>query len=443
MRLAVIGTGYVGLVAGTCFADTGNQVLCVDINAEKVAKLSAGESIIYEPGLEEVMLKNIQEKRLSFTVDIKNAIQKSQVLFIAVGTPSDEDGSADLKHVLKVAESIGRYMDEYKVIVNKSTVPVGTADLVAKKIQEELDKRSVDYSFDVVSNPEFLKEGSAIVDFTKPDRVVLGSSSLRAIEIMKELYAPFFRTNERLYLMDNRSAEVTKYAANSLLATKISFMNEIANLCQAVGADVNDVRKAIGADSRIGNKFLFPGLGYGGSCFPKDVKALVKTGLNYGLKMDVLEAVEEVNCRQKGILLEKIEDYYQSVGQKFINKTVAVWGLSFKPNTDDIREAPALTVIDGLLAKGCQIKAYDPVAMENVQKIYNNKVFFGHNAYDVLAGADFLIINTEWNEFRTPDFDQIAILLAHKVIFDGRNLFNPELMKKKGFRYFSIGRKNV
>ncbi len=440
MRIAVIGTGYVGLVAGACFSDTGNQVTCVDIDEKKVARLKKGDPIIYEPGLDSLMTRNIREKRLMFTTDIKSAVKDNEVLFIAVGTPPEEDGSADLSYVIQVAKDIGNNINGYKVVVNKSTVPVGTADLVRETISREIQLRNVSFEFDVISNPEFLKEGSALDDFSKPDRVVLGGSSEKALSIMSELYAPYIRTNNRIHLMDNRSAEVTKYAANAILATKISFMNEMSGLCEKVGADIDFVRTAIGADSRIGNKFLFPGVGYGGSCFPKDVKAIVKTGKDNGLSMDLLNAVEEVNKKQKKILAQKVINYFALKGIPLKGARIAVWGLSFKPKTDDMRAAPSLDVIEVLLSKGCIIDAFDPVAMDNAKRILGNRIGYHDNAYDVLKNAEALIIHTEWNEFRTPDFDRVASLMKRKVIFDGRNLYESNKMKEKGFVYFSIGR---
>ncbi len=442
MKIAVIGTGYVGLVAGTCFADTGNQVTCVDIDEKKINRLKKGDPIIYEPGLDSLMGINIKEKRLFFTTDIIKSVQANQVLFIAVGTPPEEDGSADLSFVIQVAKDIGKHMNEYKVVVNKSTVPVGTADLVKETISKELSLRNVSFDFDVISNPEFLKEGSALDDFAKPDRVVLGGKSEKALGIMSELYAPFTRTNNRIHLMDNRSAEVTKYAANSLLATKISFMNEMAGLCEKVGADIDHVRTAIGADSRIGNKFLFPGVGYGGSCFPKDVKAIVKTGKDNGLNMELLNSVEEVNAKQKKVLAQKLINVFAEKGISLKSSRIAVWGLAFKPKTDDMREAPSIDVIEILLAKGCIIKAYDPVAMGNAKKIFGNSIEFHGNAYDVLKNADALLIHTEWNEFRTPDFDKVKELMKRALIFDGRNLYDPKKMKENGFMYYSIGRQH-
>jgi UDPglucose 6-dehydrogenase len=442
MKVSVIGTGYVGLVAGVCFSDTGNHVTCVDIDKEKIKKLKNGDPIIYEPGLANLMLKNIKEQRLFFTTDTKKAVTENQIIFIAVGTPPGEDGSADLSYVVQVASDIGEYINEYKVIVNKSTVPVGTAELVKKTIMSKLKNRNIDISFDVVSNPEFLKEGSAIDDFAKPDRVVLGSDSQKALDIMTELYSPFTRTNNRLHLMDNKSAEVTKYAANSILATKISFINEMSLLCEKVGANIDFVRMAIGADSRVGNKFLFPGVGYGGSCFPKDVKAIIKTGLDHGVNMDLLSSVEAVNHRQKKILSEKLLTVFNKKSISITGAKIAIWGLAFKPNTDDMREAPALEAIKNLLSYGCTINAYDPVANDNAKNILGNKVNFFSYSYDVLKNADALLIFTEWNEFRSPDFNKIKQLMNKPFIFDGRNLYDTHKMLDKGFFYFSIGRGN-
>ncbi len=437
MKIAVIGSGYVGLVAGTCFADSGNHVICVDKDKDKVTLLKQGVPIIYEPGLEDLLKQNIYEKRISFTTDIKQAVEESEVIIIAVGTPQNEDGTADLQYVLAVAQQIGQNINNYKVVVNKSTVPVGTAHKVSNTIKDEINKRKENIDFDVISNPEFLKEGTAIDDFTKPDRIVIGGKSQKAIKIMTKLYAPFLRTDNRIYVMDNKSAEVTKYAANSLLAAKISFMNEIALLCEKVGANIDQVRVGIGSDARIGQKFLFPGIGYGGSCFPKDVKALIQTGNENGLKMGILEAVEEVNDKQKIFLFEKVANYYEG---DLSAKTFAVWGLAFKPKTDDMREAPSIVVINALLAAGAKVKAFDPVAMDNAKSIWGNKVQFAKDAYDVLNGADALIIHTEWNEFRTPDFSIVKDKLIEPVIFDGRNLYNLEDMLEIGINYFSVGR---
>ena len=432
MKIAMIGTGYVGLVTGTCFAESGNDVVCVDTNEKKINDLLEGNIPIYEPGLDVLVKRNFNNERLSFTTKIETAVDKSLLLFIAVGTPPDEDGSADLSHVLAVAKSIGQCMKEYKIIVDKSTVPVGTAQLVKKTIQEELDKRGVSIEFDVVSNPEFLKEGNAIDDFMKPDRVVVGCDNVRTGEIMKELYSPFVRTGKPIIVMDVASAEMTKYAANAMLATKISFMNDIANLCERLGVDVAQVRQGIGSDSRIGYSFIFPGPGYGGSCFPKDVQAIVKTGEKHGYKLEILSAVESVNNRQKKVLFDKLKRRF---GEELKNKTIAVWGLAFKPNTDDMREAPSM------LAEGCKVKAYDPEASKEAYKIFGDKIEYVNKQYSALENADALVIVTEWNEFRRPDFDKIKSLLKEPIIMDGRNLFDPKKMKEIGFEYEGIGRR--
>ncbi|MDH3975875.1 MAG: UDP-glucose/GDP-mannose dehydrogenase family protein [Deltaproteobacteria bacterium] len=441
MDVCVVGSGYVGLVAGACFADSGNDVICVDIDESKIENLNKGIVPIYEPGLEELIKRNVEEKRLTFTTDVKSAVEKSLVCFIAVGTPPGEDGSADLQYVLGVARDIGRNMNGYKVIVDKSTVPVGTADKVREAVAGELKKRGAGYGFGVVSNPEFLKEGAAIDDFMKPDRVVIGvDDGTDAEEIMKELYEPFVRTDNPILIMDVRSAEMTKYAANAKLAVRISFMNEIANLCEKVGADVNSVRKGIGSDSRIGHSFLFAGIGYGGSCFPKDVKALCKTAAENDYDFKILDAVERVNEIQKGVLVEKITNYY--CGEKNVKgKTFALWGLSFKPRTDDMREAPSIVIINKLLDMGANIVAHDPVAMGEARHIFNDRIEYRDINYDALEGADALLIVTEWNEFRRPNFDRIKSLMKKPVIFDGRNIYNPREMKKLGFEYFAVGRK--
>jgi UDPglucose 6-dehydrogenase len=440
MKVTVIGSGYVGLVAGTCFAECGNSIICADLDEAKVVQLNKGIPTIYEPGLEHLLKRNIAEDRLVFTTDIKYAIETSEIIFIAVGTPEGVDGFADLKYVLAVASDIGKYMNEPKVVVNKSTVPVGTADLVRESIKKELMQRSSDHDVQVISNPEFLKEGTAIDDFTMPERVVIGGQSEDAITKINELYSPFLRTGNRIYNMDNRSAELTKYAANSMLATKISFINEIANLCEKVGADIDMVRVGIGTDSRIGPKFLFPGIGYGGSCFPKDVKALIKTGAKYGVDLQILRSVEATNKSQKIRLFQKIEGYYQLKDEDLNGKRFGVWGLSFKAKTDDVREAPATVVIDHLLSAGAEVVAYDPEAMSNAKAIFGNKVEFVENMYDVINNMDALIIHTEWNEFRNPDFDRLKAGLTRPIIFDGRNLYKKTMMESKGFEYFSIGR---
>jgi UDPglucose 6-dehydrogenase len=442
MKICVIGTGYVGLVAGTCFAESGNDVVCVDVDADKIEGLKKGAIPIYEPGLKELVLRNSEEGRLTFTTDLAAAVKGSLVNFIAVGTPPGEDGSADLQHVIDVARSIGRHMESFKIIVDKSTVPVGTADRVRQAVADELAARGVSLEFDVVSNPEFLKEGAAIDDFMKPDRVVIGSDNVRTAELMKELYAPFMRKQNRLIVMDIRSAEMTKYAANAMLATKISFMNQIANLCECMGADVAAVREGIGSDSRIGYDFLFPGVGYGGSCFPKDVKALVKTAEGCGYDFVLLKAVEEVNERQKLVLPQKIAAHIGDKGSPtpLAGKTIALWGLSFKPRTDDMREAPSVVIIERLLKMGAIVRAHDPVAIKEAIKLFGDRVEFSNNPYEILQGADALAIVTEWNEYRNPDFDKIKSQLRRPLIFDGRNLFQPERMEAAGINYFPIGR---
>jgi UDPglucose 6-dehydrogenase len=432
MKLCVIGTGYVGLVAGTCFAETGNDVICVDVDERKIKKLNRGEIPIYEPGLKELVDRNTNKGRLSFTTDLDRAVKNSLINFIAVGTPPGEDGSSDLRYVLDVAKSIGKAMNGYKVIVDKSTVPVGTAD----KVREVVAAETL-HPFDVVSNPEFLKEGAAIDDFMRPDRVVIGVDNPRVEALMKDLYGPFVRTGHPIIVMDVRSAEMTKYASNALLATKISFMNEIASLCELVGADVNLVRQGVGSDLRIGHQFLFPGVGYGGSCFPKDIKALVHTAQSYNMQLEILTAVESVNARQKLALVKKVQ---QQFGEDLRGKTFAVWGLSFKPRTDDMREAPAIVIIEELLAAGAKIQAYDPQAMTEARRIFGNRVKFAENEYDAVARADALLIITEWNEFREPNFELLRKSLKNPYIFDGRNIYEPQKMAAMGFHYFSIGR---
>jgi len=437
MNVGVIGTGYVGLVAGTCFAESGNEVICADVNEEKIAQLNKGIIPIYEPGLDKLIETNSEAGRLFFTTNIVECIQGSEVIFIAVGTPQDTDGSADLKYVLQVAAQIGKNMNGPKIIVNKSTVPVGTASLVSEEIAKHTSLQ-----FDVVSNPEFLKEGSAIDDFMKPDRVVIGTSSVEAAEVMKELYSPFVRTNNPILVMDVKSAEVTKYTANALLATRITFMNEIANLCEAVGADVSKVREGVGTDSRIGSSFLFPGAGYGGSCFPKDVRALIRTGKAHDVNMTVIETVDSANNAQKKRLTSKIVSHFGGA-DSLKGKKFALWGLAFKPKTDDMREAPSLTLIDDLVKMGATVQAYDPEAMEVAKKMLQSQssnVSFHETNYDALEGADALIIVTEWNEFRRPNFTKMNQTLKAPVIFDGRNLFEPSKMARLGFVYHSIGR---
>ncbi|MBJ6761341.1 UDP-glucose/GDP-mannose dehydrogenase family protein [Myxococcaceae bacterium JPH2] len=432
MRIAIIGTGYVGLVAGTCFADSGNDVTCVDIDERKIRMLLAGEVPIYEPGLEELIRKNVREKRLAFTTNLTEAVAPAQVVFIAVGTPEGESGEADLQYVLAAAEQIGRAIKQYTVVVDKSTVPVGTADKVRAAIAKVASAE-----FDVVSNPEFLKEGAALDDFLKPDRVVIGVESERARKVMGELYAPFVRTEHPILFMDTRSAELTKYAANAMLATRISFMNDVAALCEKVGADVDFVRKGLGADKRIGYPFLFPGVGYGGSCFPKDVKALVTTAREYGLELDLLRAVERTNERQKKLLVTKAVKHFGSLeGKKF-----GVWGLAFKPKTDDMREAPAIEVIEGLIGKGAQVVAHDPVAAHAAKRVFGDRIRYASVPYEALEGVDALFVVTEWNEFRHPDFERMKALMKAPVIFDGRNIYDPVRMRELGFTHFSIGRR--
>ncbi len=432
MKITVIGTGYVGLVTGTCFAETGNKVTCVDIDKAKVDKLASGQITIYEPGLEKIFLRNTKEGRLVFTTNLEDVLEASEIIFLALPTPPGADGSADLKYVLGVADQMGKLMKGYKVVVNKSTVPVGTAD----KVREAIAK-NYKGEFDVVSNPEFLREGVAVDDFMKPDRVVIGTKSEQAKKVMTELYAPFVRQGNPLIFMDERSSELTKYAANSFLATKISFMNEIAQLCERMGADVDMVRRGIGSDDRIGKRFLFPGIGYGGSCFPKDVQALVKSSNEVNYDFEILKAVEKVNALQKLHLVNKINSYLKNDLQ---GKKIALWGLAFKPNTDDIRDAPAIDMINALTAAGAIITAYDPEAMPNVKNKIGDKIKYASNQYEALAGADILVIATEWSEFRTPDFEIIEKELPSKVIFDGRNLFDVAKMKEMGYHYESIGR---
>jgi len=441
MKLAVIGTGYVGLVTGTCFAETGNNVTCVDIDINKVNKLKGGQVTIFEPGLEKLFLRNQKEGRLHFTTSIEEAIENAQVIFLALPTPPGEDGSADLSYILGVAATLGKLLkpNEYKVIVDKSTVPVGTAEKVRTTILSNAVE-NIEHAFDVVSNPEFLREGVAVDDFMKPDRVVIGTTSDKAIKVMNDLYAPFVRQGNPIIFMDESSAELTKYAANSFLAVKISFMNEIAHLCEKMGADVDMVRKGIGSDDRIGKRFLFPGIGYGGSCFPKDVKALAKSSKDLEYDFKILKAVMDVNEIQKLHLVPKIKSFFNN---DLSGKHFALWGLAFKPNTDDIREAPAFYVIDALLAAGATVSAFDPEAMSNSKMVLGDKVSFVENQYDTLIGADALIIATEWNEFRTPDFEKIGNTLSNKAIFDGRNLFDLASMENLGFHYESIGRKII
>ena len=437
MNISIIGSGYVGLVSGTCLAETGNNVICVDIDKEKVQKMQSGVVPIYEPHLDVLFERNIREGRLTFTTDLAGAVNQSKIVFLALPTPPDEDGSADLSYVLGVAEQLGKIMDDYKVIVDKSTVPVGTADKVTAAIM-----KNAKVEFDVVSNPEFLREGFAVDDFMKPDRVVVGTSSDRAKKIMEELYRPYVRQGNPIIFMDEKSAELTKYAANAFLATKITFMNEVANFCERVGANVDMVRIGIGSDSRIGKRFLFPGIGYGGSCFPKDVQALAKSGKDNGYEFGILKAVMDINEKQKTIIIPKIKEFFGDNGH-IKGKKVALWGLAFKPDTDDIREAPALYIIEELLKKGVEITAFDPEAMSNVKKKLGDKIKYAEDRYSALKDADALIIATEWGEFRSPDFEKMASLMKGKVIFDGRNLYEPADMKEKGFVYRSIGREQA
>ena len=437
MKIAIVGTGYVGLVTGTCFAEIGVNVTCVDTNSEKIESLQKGIIPIYENGLEEMVLRNMKAKRLKFTTSLESCLDDVEVIFSAVGTPPDEDGSADLKYVLEVARTIGRNMKQYKLVVTKSTVPVGTASKVRAVIQEELDKRGVKVDFDVASNPEFLKEGNAISDFMSPDRVVVGVESARAEKLMSKLYKPFLLNNFRVIFMDIPSAEMTKYAANSMLATRISFMNDIANLCEIVGADVNMVRSGIGSDTRIGRKFLYPGIGYGGSCFPKDVKALIKTAEQNGYTMRVLSAVEEVNGRQKSILFEKLMKHFNG---DLKGKTIALWGLAFKPETDDMREAPALVLIDKLLKAGCQVRAYDPAAMQECKRRIGDSIYYAFDMYDAVLDADALMLVTEWKEFRLPSWAVIKKTMAQQIVLDGRNIYEKKEMEELGFTYHCIGK---
>ena len=433
MKIAIVGTGYVGLVSGTCFAEIGVDVTCVDTNSEKIESLQKGIIPIYENGLEEMVLRNMKAKRLKFTTSLESCLDDVEVIFSAVGTPPDEDGSADLKYVLEVARTIGRNMKQYKLVVTKSTVPVGTAPKVRAVIQEELDKRGVKIDFDVASNPEFLKEGNAISDFMSPDRVVVGVESARAEKLMSKLYKPFLLNNFRVIFMDIPSAEMTKYAANSMLATRISFMNDIANLCELVGADVNMVRSGIGSDTRIGRKFLYPGIGYGGSCFPKDVKALIKTAELNGYPMQVLRAVEEVNELQKSVLFDKLVKQFND---NLKDKTIALWGLAFKPETDDMREAPALVLIDKLLKAGCQIRAYDPAAMQECKRRIGDSVYYACDMYDAVLDADALMLVTEWKEFRLPSWAVIRKTMAQQIVLDGRNIYDKKEMEELGFVYW-------
>ena len=433
MKLAVIGTGYVGLVAGTCFSETGHDVVCVDIDEAKIATLQQGKIPIYEPGLEEMVRRNAEEQRLVFTTDLKSAVQKSSIIFIAVGTPQGPNGDANLDFVRNTAKSIAKAMDGFKIIVTKSTVPVGTADQIRQWLSEETSER-----FAVVSNPEFMKEGAAVEDFMKPDRVILGGDDADALETIKELYEPFLRTGNQILVMDSRSAEMSKYAANAMLATKISFINEVSRLCEYMGADINEVRRAIGLDRRIGPHFIFPGVGYGGSCFPKDIRAIISMGGDQQ-EMFLMKAVEQVNERQKRVLVEKVKRRF---GAKLTGKIFAVWGLAFKPRTDDMRDAPAIVVIEALMQLGARIQAFDPEATVEARKIFGDRIVYAPRNYDALDGASALLVLTEWNEFRRPDFQRIKKLLREPIIFDGRNIYDPGDLKKLGFDYYSIGRKN-
>lgn len=435
MKIAVVGTGYVGLVTGTCFAETGNHVTCIDIDEQKVARLKRGEIPIYEPHLDVLFERNIKRGHLVFTTDLKEGIRDAAIIFLALPTPPGEDGSADLKYVLNVAEQLGHLIKEYKIVINKSTVPVGTAEKVRNMIAQNCTSE-----FDVISNPEFLREGFAVDDFMKPDRVVIGTESERAKKVMTELYGPFVRQGNPVYFMDERSAELTKYAANAFLATKITFMNEIANLCERVGANVDAVRIGIGSDDRIGKRFLFAGIGYGGSCFPKDVQALSKTAQEYHYDFKILESVMQVNAFQKRRIVEKIRSHF---GDSLKGKKIALWGLAFKPDTDDIREAPALEIIDNLLKEGASVTAYDPEAMQNVRRILGDKIIYGSDEYTTLKDADALVIATEWSVFRTPEFERMSSLLKNKLIFDGRNLYDLARMKEIGFTYYSVGRTTI
>jgi UDPglucose 6-dehydrogenase len=439
MKVTVIGTGYVGLVSGACLADLGNEVLCLDLDQAKIDVLNTGGIPIHEPGLESVVRRNAEAGRLHFTTDVEAAVRHGQFQFIAVGTPRDEDGSADLRYVLAAARNVGRYMSEYRLVADKSTVPVGTADLVREAIQEELVKRGVQIPFSVVSNPEFLKEGAAVEDFLKPDRIVIGADDERATQLMRQLYAPFQRNHERMLVMDVKSAELTKYAANAMLATRISFMNELANLAERLGANIEQVRRGIGSDPRIGYDFLYAGCGYGGSCFPKDVQALQRTAQQHGAQLELLKAVEQVNSTQKSVLLNKLTT---RLGQRLEGRRLALWGLAFKPNTDDMREAPSRSVIEGALARGATVVAYDPVAVGEARRIYSNepRLSYADAPLAALDGADALLIVTEWKEFRSPDFDAVKKRLKQPLIFDGRNLYDPAVVAAAGLEYYSIGR---
>jgi len=437
MKTLIVGTGYVGLVTGTCFAETGIDVVCVDINEEKIEKLNQGIIPIFEPGLEPMVKRNLEKNRLIFSTRLKDHLSDIETVFIAVGTPPGEDGSADLSHVIEVAREIGKYMENYLVVVTKSTVPIGTSKKIKETIQEELKKRGVKIDFDVASNPEFLKEGAAVEDFLKPDRIILGTESETARKILNRLYHPFLLNGHPIIYMDIASAELTKYAANCMLATKISFMNDLANLCELVGANINSVRKGIGSDPRIGNKFIYAGIGFGGSCFPKDVKALIKTATDYGYSLEVIKAVEHVNNLQKEVLFKKISHHFKG---NLKDRIFGIWGLSFKPNTDDIREAPSLKIIDQLIHAGAIVKAYDPVAMPETRKIMGDRIEYGHDMYDAVIDASGLILATEWSEFRIPNFKLLTRIMKEKVIFDGRNIYDPLEVEENGFVYYGVGR---
>ena len=439
MRVTIYGSGYVGLVIGACLAEAGNHVLCVDIDEGKIDRLKRGELPIYEPGLEPLVSRGLQAGRLKFTVDFREGVAHGLFQFISVGTPQDEDGSADLQHVLAVAHSVGEYLDDYRIIVNKSTVPIGTAEKVETEIQRGLDQRGVSVEFDVVSNPEFLKEGAAVEDFMKPDRVVIGTDNPRTAELLRSLYDPFTRNHDRVIVMDVRSAELTKYAANAMLATRISFINEIANLAERLGADIEHVRRGIGSDSRIGYSFIYPGCGYGGSCFPKDVTALIALSKSVDYELELINAVENVNKRQKKVLFQKISDFFSS---QLEGKVIAIWGLAFKPDTDDMREASSRDLMEMLWDAGCHVRAYDPVALDEARRIFGKRrdLTLCERAEDALAGADALAIVTEWREFRSPDFEAIKASLRQPVVFDGRNLYDPSLLRRLGIQYFAIGR---
>jgi len=438
MRIIVVGSGYVGLVTGTCFAESGVNVTCVDVDKNKIQQLKDGTIPIYEPGLEAMVKSNVEKKRLFFTSDIKEGIEGSEVIFIAVGTPPGEDGSADLKHVLNVAKDIGQVITKHIVVVTKSTVPVGTSEKIRSTILAELDKRKVSVPFDMASNPEFLKEGAAIDDFLKPERIVIGTDNEKTREIMNRLYMPFVLNNHPILFMDIPSAEITKYAANAMLATRISFINEIANLCDIIGADINNVRKGIGSDSRIGSKFIYPGTGYGGSCFPKDIKAIIRTAKDNGYELNVIAAVEKANEYQKNVIFSKMTKFFHD---DFKNKIIGIWGLSFKPKTDDIREASSIFLIEKLLEAGARVKAYDPAAIIETKKLLGNRIEYTSDQYEALVNVDAVALMTEWSEFHLPDFNRMAELMKGKVIFDGRNIYNPSDIKKFGFTYFGIGRR--